>query len=186
MPESKSPLLTPTQREALLNDYSDLDESQRSRLRSRVINIFEEFQILNNLPNEEQRKLFKKALGGDLNQNLKDQRDERDFLYFLDHLHMFLWNGLQMCGVNKKHYENIIETGIEMAESEGAPLSNIDVEFIIAEADVDIEIKRTHHPSIITSRKRFLNDENISSEELGRLVSSVPREELKELVEEHS
>lgn len=61
-----SPLLTDKQRAALLGNYDDLSKQDRQRLRDRIINVLLDLSILNQMPNNERKKLFEKATGGEL------------------------------------------------------------------------------------------------------------------------
>lgn len=61
-----SPLLTDKQRTALLGDYENLSKQARQRLRDRIIGVILDLATLNQMPNAERKKLFKKAMQGEL------------------------------------------------------------------------------------------------------------------------
>jgi hypothetical protein len=187
MPQSKSPLLTPNQRDAITGDFDDLDESDRTRLRNRIISILQDFAVLNeNLPADEREKIFKKALGWDLTQdNLKDDSQSRDFMYALSSVQEFLWAGLRQNDWKVEQHERLIEEAIIRTEEEGImPLRN--QSHLEVQVDVDIDIERRYHPSAEEAREKYEDGYDLTGSALKRALTPIPRDELIDLMKEYT
>lgn len=162
MSGNDSALLTPKQRKALTEEFELLDESERSRLRSRIIAVLQDFPTLNNLPEKEREKLFKKAVGQDLNRLIDDDvmKDRSELRQGLVGLFLFIFQGLRDIGMEydgPNEISRLLENAIMAAEGWG------DVS-----ADVEINVERYTTAEMI--REKFEKGEALTDAEIGFLV----------------
>lgn len=172
----KSYLLTDTQREALTNDFGSLSNSQRSRLRSRIIDILEDFPTLAQMPDDERKKLFKKATGQGLNEKRVGDEvlvEKSEFRRAVITLFQFIFSGLRDVGMEYEgtnEINRLLENAIMAVEGWGE--TNV---------EVDITVERLTTPEQI--REKFEKDQPLTDAEIGFLIREdmVSMNELEEI-----
>lgn len=186
MYEVNSPLLTPKQRRALTEDFEILDESERTRFRNRIIRILLDFAVLNeHIPDDQRRKIFAKALKGDLRQDLSDDSQSTALMYGLAGIQEFLWSGLRENDWKVEQHEGLLEEAIISSEEEGVmPLKN--QSYLEVKVDVDIDIKRTYHHSLEEVRSKFRAGYDLPGADFKRALGPIPRDELIELLDQYA
>lgn len=175
----ESPLLTPTQRQHLTEDFGELSESQRSRLRDRISNVLREFAtVWNGLPGEEREKLFRKASGGSLiHDSIKPEGETRDeFFYSLVALVAFLYSGQRDIGSSREDFEFLIELAIALAESDNdlddPPTGDLVAGYwnSLSDIDVNAQIHVEKRPSLSKAKYRLRKDRELTDQEIAVLV----------------
>jgi hypothetical protein len=176
MSGSESNLLTDTQRKALTENFDILDNSQKTRLRTRIIDILKDFTTLGEMPEEERANLFKKAVSGGLNRKqVGDEvlEAESEFRNGLIALFRFVISGLRGIGMEYEGpngIERLLQNAIMAAEGWGE-----------TDVDVDITVERLTTPEQI--RAKFDAGDPLTDAEIGYLVREdmITGDELEEM-----
>jgi hypothetical protein len=176
MSGSESNLLTDTQRKALTENFDILDNSQKTRLRTRIIDILKDFTTLGEMPEEERANLFKKAVSGGLNRKQVGDEvlgAESEFRNGLIALFRFVISGLRGIGMEYEGpngIERLLQNAIMAAEGWGE-----------TDVDVDITVERLTTPEQI--RAKFDAGDPLTDAEIGYLVREdmITGDELEEM-----